>query len=441
LSSKMSGQGTTTADIVANAAPMTMRPSIEGTLHKRGEWSHLFTTDLAAPRSEDCSNYYPFEIVEGPRPIHDEVKGYLKMREAKLMEELWRKEKDMERKVHDYVHHRTVERGSVNLQTGRIYRGRDGVADQFRRDEAQRRGLNLQAPAALPLIKDLIGEGRRSEVELVPKVQLLDELRELRGWTPDKIKSYLDANKLHTYTHSPLVDDHLKELRVLGHLREDLLPNPHPHTSFDPVLLDAERSTAILKALRECGASPQKMMEVMRDLPVSHAQKAEFIKSLDIGPLARVELLRELPYSNARELELLRELPLDPIKKLEFLRGLPIDPAKKIQMINELGLPLEPSPDMQVMSTVQGGPVEAMATMDELNMTEDRRAALLNEMRMHDFVEAEIARNFSALRDAPIPVAKKLEILREMKLTEGERGELNRRLGYPVDPSEIPRDL
>ena len=118
---------------------------------------------------------------------------------------------------------------------------------------------------------------------------------------------------------SPLVDDHLKELRVLGHLREDLLPNPHPHTSFDPVLLDAERSTAILKALRECGASPQKMMEVhawgppgdmaqgdngvhaaweqaacctcqadahpvmlmvqvMRDLPVSHAQKAEFIK-------------------------------------------------------------------------------------------------------------------------------------------------------------------
>ena len=110
---------TTTADIVANAAPMTMRPSIEGTLHKRclcflasvspantltvwygsGEWSHLFTTDLAAPRSEDCSNYYPFEIVEGPRPIHDEVKGYLKMREAKLMEELWRKEKDMERKV------------------------------------------------------------------------------------------------------------------------------------------------------------------------------------------------------------------------------------------------------------------------------------------------------------------------------------------------------
>lgn len=121
-----------------------------------------------------------------------------------------------------------------------------------------------------------------------------------------------------------------------GHLREDLLPNPHPHTSFDPVLLDAERSTAILKALRECGASPQKMMEVMRDLPVSHAQKAEFIKSLDIGPLARVELLRELPYSNARELELLRELPLDPIKKLEFLRGLPIDPAKKIQMINEL---------------------------------------------------------------------------------------------------------
>ena len=30
-----------------------------------------------------------------------------------------------------------------------------------------------------------------------------------------------------------------------------------------------------------------------------------------------------------------------------------------------------------------------MATMDELNMTEDRRAALLNEMRMHDFVEAE----------------------------------------------------
>ena len=54
-----------------------------------------------------------------------------------------------------------------------------------------------------------------------------------------------------------------------------------------------------------------------------------------------------MPLCQARELELLRELPLDPIKKLEFLRGLPIDPAKKIQMINELGLPLEPSPDMQ----------------------------------------------------------------------------------------------
>ena len=34
-----------------------------------------------------------------------------------------------------------------------------------------------------------------------------------------------------------------------------------------------------------------------------------------------------------------------------------------------------------------------------------------------------------------------LEILKEMKLTEIERAELNRRLGFPVDPSEIQRDL
>jgi hypothetical protein len=366
---------------------------------------------------------------------------FMQMREAKLMEELWRKEKDLERKVGDYVHHRTVERGSVGLQTGRIFQGRDQVSDAYRREEASRRCLNLQAPAALGMVKDLIGEGRRAEVELVPKVQLLDELRELRGWTPDKIKSYLDANKLHTYTHSPLIDDYLKELRVLGHLREDLLPNPHPHSSFDPVLLDSSRSHAILKALKESGASAQKMMEVMRDLPLSHAEKAEFIKSLDVGPLARVELLRELPYGNQRELELLRELPLDPLKKLEFLRGLPLEPSKKVALMHELGLPLQPSPDMEVMQHVRGGPMEAMHTMDQLGMSEERRAALLEEMRMHDFVESEIARNFAALREAPIPVEKKLEILNELKLTEQERGELNRRLGYPVDPSEIQRDL
>ena len=45
-----------------------------------------------------------------------QVKGYLKMREAKLMEELWSKEKDLERKVYEYTHHRTSERNSVNLQ-------------------------------------------------------------------------------------------------------------------------------------------------------------------------------------------------------------------------------------------------------------------------------------------------------------------------------------
>jgi len=363
------------------------------------------------------------------------------MREAKLMEELWNKEKAMEQKVHDYVHHRTVERGSVNLQTGRIFRGREAVPDAFRREEAMRRGLNLQAPAALSLVKDLIGEGRRSEVELAPKVQLLDELRELRGWAPDKIKSYLDANKIHTYTRSPLIDDYLKELRILGHLREDLLPNPHPHSSFDPVLLDPARSNAILKALAESGATPQKMMEIMRDLPLSHAQKAEFIKGLDVGPLARVELLRELPYSNTRELELLRELPLDPLKKLEFLRGLPVDPAKKVALIQELGLPLDPSPDMQAMQAVPGGPMEVMAAMDQLQMSEERRMSLLAEMRMRDFIESEIGQQFASLRDAPIAVEKKLEILKEMKLTETERAELNRRLGYPVDPVEIPRHL
>jgi len=439
LRDAMSGQGTTTSDIVANAAPASRSVSIEEELRRRGEWDHLFVTHDQTPKSEDISKYYP-QIQEGPRPIHEEVRGYLKMREAKLMEELWRKEKGLEQKVSDYVHHRSKERSSVNLQTGRIYRNRAPVVDSLRREEAIRRGITLAAPASMPLVKDLIGEGRRAEVELVPKVQLLDELRELRGWGPDKVRSYLDANKINTFTHSPLVDDYLKELRVLGHLREDLLPHPHPHSSFDPMLLDNQRSEAMLKALADTGASPQKMMEVMRDLPLTHAQKADFIKGLDVGPLKRVELLRELPYSNTRELELLRELPLDPLKKLEFLRGLPIEPSKKVELMRELGLPLEPSADLQMMQGVSG-PLEAMATMDELNMAPERRAALMGEMRMHDFVEGEVANQFAALRDAPIPLDKKLEILHEMKLTEEERFELNRRLGYPVDPSENKRDL
>jgi len=431
---------TTTADIVANAAPAFKSVSIEEELRRRGQWDHLFVTASENPASEDITKYYP-PISEGPRPIHEEVKGYLKMREARLMEELWQKEKGMEQKIHDYVHHRTLERGSVNLQTGRIFRGRDQVPDSYRREEAARRGLNLQAPAALPLVKDLIREGRRAEVELAPKVQLLDELRELRGWAPDKIKSYLDANKINTYTRSPLIEDYLKELRVLGHLREDLLPNPHPHSSFDPILLDGERSSAILKALSESGASAQKMMEIMRDLPLAHAEKAEFIKGLDVGHLAKVELLRELPFSNTRELELLRQLPLDPMQKLEFLRGLPVDPERKLALIQELGLPLDPSPDMQMVHSVPGGPAEVAAAMDNMQMSEERRGALLQEMRMRDFVEGEIGQQFSVLRDAPIPVDKKLEILKEMKLTEEERALLNRRLGYPVDPVEIPRAL
>merc|ERR1712072_361450 len=131
LRDAMSGQGTTTWDIVANAAPASRSVSIEEELRRRGEWDHLFVTHDQTPKSEDISKYYP-QIQEGPRPIHEEVRGYLKMREAKLMEELWRKEKDMESKVHDYVHHRTLERGSVNLQTGRIYRGRQLIDPNIR---------------------------------------------------------------------------------------------------------------------------------------------------------------------------------------------------------------------------------------------------------------------------------------------------------------------
>ena len=57
------------------------------------------------------------------------MKGYLEMREAKLMEELWSKEKDLERKVHEYTHHRTSERNSVNLQVPchRLVPAPDGI--------------------------------------------------------------------------------------------------------------------------------------------------------------------------------------------------------------------------------------------------------------------------------------------------------------------------
>jgi len=350
------------------------------------------------------------------------------MREAKLMETLWKKESQLQAKVNDFVHHRALERSSVNLQIGRVYSDREPVPASVRVLEASRRNLTLQPPAAMPLLQNLLDQGCRADVELAPKVSMLDQLRELRGWTPDAMKLYLAKNKLSSINNTPGVENYHRELRALDNLREERAPTPHHarHKSTAPLLLDDDQSALLLGVLHTSKASAAKKVQLLRDLPLSHSAKAEFIKSLhDVGPVERVELLRELPYSPTREYELLRELPLDPMRKLEFLRALPLSSEKKTDLMAELGLPLD----------------EAYQTMGQMGLDQGRQAALVEEMRMHDFVEGEIARNFAALREAPIPVAEKLAILKELKITERERVELNRRLGFPVDPAEVRRDL
>jgi len=223
---------------------------------------------------------------------------------------------------------------------------------------------------------------------------------------------------------------------------KNIRATPYSHKRSEPVLLDDTRSATFLKSLASSGATPKKMMEMLRELPISHGQKAGFVKNLDIDPVARVELLRELPYSPERELELLRELPLDPMRKLEFLRGLPVDASVKTKFIAELGLPLDMLPVMEdVVAPPQGGAEYDNQAIPDMGLSEERRQSLLEEMRMHDFVESEIARNFAALREAPIPIQEKLEILKQLKLSEAERAELNKNLGFPIDQSEIQTQL
>ena len=411
---------------------------MEDLLNRKADERNLLLTPQQQPKSEDVSKYYP-NTATAPSGPTEEVKGYLRMREAKLMETLWEKEKALRTKVNDYVHHRTLERNSVDLQTGRIYRPREPVPAVVRASEANRMNLTLQPPAAMPLLRSLLDEGCRSDVELAPKVSMLDELRELQGWGPDKMASYLAESKLSSLSHSPGVENYIRQLRALDNLREERRSTPHAHKSSEPVLLNAQQSKMLLGVLETSKISPERMMEILRDMPLAHEQKAEFIKNLDVGPLGRVELLRELPYSKTREVELLRELPLDPIRKLEFLRGLPLDSGQKAELMTDLGLP-ESTPDMLAMaqeSSLSG----TEATTSQMGLSDERRAALFEEMRMHDFVESEIARNFTALQESPLPLAEKLQILKQLQLSEKERGELNRRLGFPIDQSEIKRDL
>ena len=69
------------------------------TVH-RADWDHIHLTTDQKPRSEDVNKLYPdVKAEKGPEPIHEEVKGYLKMREAKLMQTLWEKEKALQTKV------------------------------------------------------------------------------------------------------------------------------------------------------------------------------------------------------------------------------------------------------------------------------------------------------------------------------------------------------
>jgi len=166
-------------------------------------------TTEKTPQSEDINPFYPPPEPEHPRPVKDEVKGYLRMREAKLMEQLWKKENEIKEKVQEYVHHRTLERCSVNLQsgpTGRSFRKRESISSYACREEAARRSLTLQPPPALSMMSSLLEQGRRAEVELEPKVSLLDELRELNGWSADRLKTFLSNNKLSNYANSPSVE-------------------------------------------------------------------------------------------------------------------------------------------------------------------------------------------------------------------------------------------
>ena len=253
------------------------------------------------------------------------------------------------------------------------------------------------------------------------------------------MKSYLAQNKLESINKDPGVENYTRQVRAMDNLRGERAATPHAHKEFVPCLLDASQSELLLEVLQTSKASPAKKVEVLRDLPLSHAKKAEFVKTLPVDPIERVELLREMPFSPTRELELLRELPLDPMAKLEFLRTLPLPADKKTEFISELGLPLSMTADAEALS--KDASASPDATMGHMGLSPERRAAAAEEMRMHDFVEGEIARNFAALQAAPIPVGEKLAILKELKLSENERAELNRRLGFPVDTTEIQREL
>lgn len=276
--------------------------------------------------------------------------------------------------------------------------------------------------------------GRRPELEQAPKQQLVDELSELRNWSPDKILSFLNEQKLHSYTHNQQLVDYLKEHRVSDQLRPERLAGPQAHHSSAPLLLDEERSNAILKGLRESGASAPKQLQILRDLPISHAQKAQYVKELDLPAHLKAELLRELPHSLVRDFELLRELPIDPLHKLEFLQQLPVPAAEKSAMLRELGLPLTESQKLielkRVAQECQGGLLEAL---DKFAGTQSEKDALVAEMKLQDFANTVVGGECAALEHTNLATQAKLDVLHEMKLMEEERRGLNRRLGYPVE--------
>eukprot|EP00658_Telonema_sp_P-2_P085847 TRINITY_DN9879_c0_g1_i3.p1 TRINITY_DN9879_c0_g1~~TRINITY_DN9879_c0_g1_i3.p1 ORF type:complete len:446 (+),score=113.53 TRINITY_DN9879_c0_g1_i3:201-1538(+) len=422
----------TAEDIKANAPPVTPHPDLEENIRLRGEYTKLFTTHEEAPLSEDVTKFYP-QLANTERPINEEVRGYLKMREAKLMEELWRKERALEAKVYDYTHHRTSERNSVNLQVGRGLERRADVDSAWCGQEAARRGLTLQPPASMPLLKELLAMGHRPALEETPKQQLLDELSELRSWAPDKILGFLNDQKLHTFTHNSGLVRALEEQRRGQNLRPDRVAGANPHLSSVPLLLNNERSNSLLKGLRESGASAQKQLAILRDLPISHALKAQYVKELDVPPALKVELLKELPPSDTRDYELLRQLPLDPNQKLQMLNQMPIEPARKAAMMRELGFPPPQSAELTELKRVAaecgGGMAEALD-----RCTPEVRACLVGEMQLQELVNSMASDQCPALEGhAESDPAAKLEILHQLRAMDQERRELNRRLGYPVE--------